>query len=103
MIALDHTLLFQRADAAQAWGSGEAHPLGQINIGDPPIALQFGKQFSIDRVEIGQVYAPFAQQLVGMQKQTLRRKCRSSNLIIFAFQCPALQREAVQRSYMCDC
>jgi hypothetical protein len=52
MIASDHALFLQSAHAAQTGRRGQPHTVGEFNIRHAPFALQFGKQFAIDRIKI---------------------------------------------------
>jgi hypothetical protein len=50
MVATNHACVLERAHAAQAGRRGQPHALRQLDIGDPPLALQLGQQAPIDPV-----------------------------------------------------
>jgi hypothetical protein len=50
MVAPDHAGILQRADPAQAGRRGQPDALGQLDIGRPPLVLEFGEQPPVDLV-----------------------------------------------------
>jgi hypothetical protein len=52
MIAANHALLFERADAAQAGRGGQPDAGRQFDVGHPSFGLQQGKDFTVDRIEL---------------------------------------------------
>jgi hypothetical protein len=66
MITADHAFFFQRTDTAQTWGSRQTDALGQFNIGNAALVLQFGQQAPVDLIKVGHKpeISPFAARVV---------------------------------------
>ena len=61
VIALDETSRLKRAHTAQAWRRRNAGPRGEIDIGDAPVCLQFGKYPQIDMIELRPLHGPLGR------------------------------------------
>ena len=50
-IAVDHAVVLQRLEAAQARRRGQVHALGQGDVGEPALALEGLEQATVDAVQ----------------------------------------------------
>jgi hypothetical protein len=59
VVAPDHTVGLQAAHPLGDGGRGEVHPAGELVVGEPRIALEFGEQQAVDGVHDGLLVAGF--------------------------------------------